>query len=667
MTPGITARSARGKTMKTLFVPIIAGCALAAVAASAQPAGTGTGATAQTAGRNQALLATLPLDDVADVAAVKRGLIEAFPALLIKTEDGRTVRDNRQWAFLDDPSPRSAPATVNPSLWRNATLNASAGLFRVVDHVYQVRGFDGAVMSIIEGDTGVIVVDPLGNAETAAAGMALYFRHRPNRPVLALVYTHPHGDHYGGAGGVVKAADVTAGKVQVIAPKGFIDSVLSEWVLAGPLMARRAIYMTGLMLPPGPEGLVDAGIGKASGFGTTALIAPTREIEQAAERVVLDGVTFDFRVAREVEAPSELTFYLPQYKALCLAELANQSMHQLVSVRGTRVRDALAWADHLRAAARDYGVSMDAVFVSHGWPHWEDAAAYVENQADIYQYVHDQTLRMANEGLTPDEIADRLKLPPELAGKWYDRGYYGNVAHNARAVYQFYFSWFDGNPSNLDPLPPEEAAVKYVAAMGGADKVLALARTSYAAGDYRWTIELLKQAVFADPANKPARTLAAQAMRQIGYAAESALWRNYYLSGAYELDHGSTQLPAASLLDQYASILTAPMIFRTMAVRVDPAAAGGRTIEVPLTITDSGDHYALRVHNAVLTFARTDTAPAGGLALSRASLIAILSGRKTLADEAAAARPAVRTAMAQLLAVLSPVSTDIPLVLPAPH
>src|SRR5499433_4180476 len=494
-------------------------------------------ATAVTHALNRAVLDTLPFADTQDFEDARRGFIGSLPELEITNETGRVVWSLKEYSFL---AAEEAPPTVNPSLWRQAQLNMHHGLFRVTDRLYQIRGFDISNMTLIEGERGLIVIDPLISTEVARAGLDLYFSHRPRRHVTAVIYTHSHVDHFGGVRGVVDEAAVQAGEVEIIAPAGFMEEMVSENVLAGTPMIRRAHFQFGPTLPKGPRGQVDAGLGKVTSRGTVTLIPPTRVIEGAFETHRLDGIEIVFQLAPETEAPAEMHMFYPALRALNLAENATHNLHNIYPIRGAQVRDANAWAKYLNEALDRFGRDTDVAFAQHHWPVWGNARVldFLGKQRDLYKFLHDQTVRLMNHGYRPAEIAERLALPKGLASTWHVRGYYGTMSHNAKAVYQRYLGWYDGNPANLNPLPPVERGRKYVEYMGGADAVIRRARADFERGEYRFVAEAMSHVVFADPTNTQARALGADALEQLGYAAESAIWRNAYLLGARELRQG---------------------------------------------------------------------------------------------------------------------------------
>ena len=584
--------------MRLRTLPCLLALALPYAALADGPAKDASDLTRQS---NQQWLQRLPFDDRSDFDNARRGLLEAVDQPVVNA-DGKTVWDLQRYAFLKG----EAPATVNPSLWRIAQLNTLAGLFKVSEGIYQVRGLDLANMTLIEGEHGLIVMDPLLSVETARAGLAMYFRHRPQRPVVAVIYTHPHVDHFGGVRGVIDEADVKAGKVQVIAPQGFFEHAVSENVLAGPAMKRRAQYMYGAPLPRGPRGQVDAGLGKGvPANATVSLIAPTRLIEQPFETLRIDGVDIEFQLTPGTEAPAEMNLWFPQFKALCMAENASHVQHNVLTLRGAQVRDAKVWAHYLDQSLLRYGEQAEVVFAQHHWPTWGGAAIrdYLADQRDMYAFIDSQTLRLINRGLGPTEIAAELtSLPPRLASKWYSRDYYGSLSHNVRAVYQRYMGFYDGNPATLNPLPPSEAGTHYIKALGGAERVLTLAREAYGSGDYRWVAELTRHLVFAQPDNSAARELQADALEQLGYQSENATWRNAYLTGAQELRNGVA--PAASKggsADDLVRALTPTLFFDYLGVRVDAAKAAEQDLTINWRFTDLNEDYALTLRNGVLT------------------------------------------------------------------
>lgn len=569
---------------------------------------------------NAAVAAALPTDNE-DEDFAARGFIATSPDPTIRDDKGAPVWDFSSFDFLKG----AAPATVNPSLWRHAGLITKHGLFKVADRLYQVRGFDVANMSIIVGDKGLILVDPLTSVETARAALQLARAYLGDRPVVGVIYTHSHIDHFGGARGVVSPADVAAGRVKIVAPQGFLEHAVSENVIAGVAMSRRASFQFGAALVPGPEGSMTSGIGPRVASGTRSLIAPTQEITKTGETLLIDGVKIIFQLTPETEAPAEMNFFLPQFDALCLAENANPTMHNVLTPRGALVRDAKRWADHLTAAQRLYGAQTDVLFTSHGWPRFGRHAVndFIANHRDAYKYLHDQTVRMMNMGLTGEEIADRIALPEALAAKWYNRGYYGTMRHNSRAVYQRYMGWYDGNPASLNILPKEQTAARHVALMGGASKVRKAAKKAMAAGDYRWAAELLNLAVFAG--DTAAGALLAEAHRQMAYQAESAIWRNMYLTAARELEAGvAPSPPVGQGVDFIAATPTAALL-DLLAVRLDPGKA--RDITLQLIFPDRKETFLVTVRNGVLVHEPVAGAADVSLTMPRAAFLGAMFAR----------------------------------------
>ncbi|MFD1190381.1 alkyl/aryl-sulfatase [Phenylobacterium conjunctum] len=590
-------------------------------------------ATSATLAAQAALLASLPAEDGVDFERARRGFIDTLPDARVETARGGVAWDLSPFDFQGGGAP--APDTVNPSLWRLAQLNLNHGLYKVTEGIYQVRGFDLSNITFVEGNEGFIVVDPLTSAEPAAAALALMRKHRGDKPVSAVIYTHSHVDHYGGVKGVLTDADIAAG-ARIIAPEGFLAEAVSENVLAGNAMGRRATYMYGALLHRGPRGHVDSGLGKAVSSGQVNLIAPTESISKTGTRLTLDGVEIVFQVTPGTEAPAEMNFFFPRHRALCMAENCTCQLHNLYTPRGAQVRDAKAWSFYIDEAIDLFADQSEVLFASHHWPRWgkADQVAFLEKQSDLYKFIHDQTLRLANHGLTPLEIAEQVKLPPSLADEWHTRSYYGTISHNTKAVYQRYLGWFDGNPANLHKHPPEAAARRYVDAIGGADAVLAKGRAAFDAGDYRWVAELVNHLVFADPDNMEARNLQADALEQLGYQAESGPWRDFYLTGAQEL---RLVRPKATTPRQGATgqlrTLPADQLLDSLSVRLNGDTVGRAQPAMLLTFTDADETFSLKVRNGVLHH-RPAKPSETAIRLSRNTLVDLVVGDRTL--EAAA-------------------------------
>ena len=528
----------------------------------------------QTMAANAAVYQTLDFSDQQDFADAARGFIATVANGTVHNANGKPVFSHSPYAFLDD---EQAPASANPSLWRLARLNRQHGLFQVSERIFQVRGLDLANVTFIEGDSGVIVIDAGTFAETGRAARELYYQHRgagQRKPIVAMIYSHSHGDHYGGVRGIIDEDEVRAGRVQVIAPEGFMQATVAESLLAGVPMRRRAMYQFGATLAAGPRSHIDSGLGRMTGRGAVTLIAPTMLITKTRERHVIDGVEIVFQLTPNSEAPAEMHFFFTDEKVLNLAENACQVMHNLCPIRGAKTRDALAWSKYLDEALTEFVPHCEVSIAQHHWPVWGQSrvAQFVAEQRDMYRYLHDQTLRLMSHGLTPREIAEQLLMPNKLSQRWHTRGYYGAVAHNVRAIYAHYLGPYDGNPANLHALPPTEGGVKYVEYMGGADALLARARSDFARGEFRWVVEVLNHLVFAQPDNRAARQLAADAMEQLGYQAESATWRNSYLLGARELRDGPPKPPAGSIgtiSTEIAASVPLEMFLDVLAIRLD--------------------------------------------------------------------------------------------------
>ncbi|MFE7463027.1 alkyl/aryl-sulfatase [Streptomyces sp. NPDC057499] len=616
--------------------------------------------------RHKELRDRLPLGDTQDFEDAARGLIASRVPGAVTAADGSPVWDGDTYAFLGG----EAPDTVNPSLWRQSRLVAGQGLFEVVEGIYQVRGLDLSNVTFVEGDTGVIVIDPLISTETAAAALALYREHRGERPVAGVVYTHSHVDHFGGVKGVTTQEDVDAGRVPVIAPEGFTGHAVAENVYAGTAMGRRAAYMYGAALPRGVRGQVGAGLGQTTSTGTVTLIVPTLDVTVTGQEETVDGVRMVFQMAPDTEAPAELLIHFPGFRALCAAEDATHTLHNLLTLRGALVRDPNAWSKALTETIGLFGDRTDVVFASHHWPTWgqERVVRFLETQRDLYGYLHDQSLRLINKGWTGAEIAERLQLPPALENAWHARGYYGSVSHNLKAVYQRYMGWFDGNPAHLWQHPPVEAGLRYVEFMGGADAVVGKARGSFDAGDFRWAAEVLSHVVFADPGHTAARELLADTFEQLGYGAENGTWRNFYLSGATELRDGRFGTPTLAAAPDIVANLTPPMLFDALAIQIDGPRAWHERIDIDVMLTDTGARYRLRLSNGVLSHTAAPQKDAADVTLSATvRSLASLAGQGLTAQ--GLERAGVRaegdvSALGRLAALLDPGDRDFPIVTP---
>lgn len=582
---------------------------------------------------NDALYQQLPFDNKSDFEDAHKGFIAALPDAVIKGESGNVIWDPKQYAFIKEGE--KAPDTVNPSLWRQSQLINISGLFEVTPGIYQIRNLDLSNMTIIEGKEGVTVVDPLVSAETAKVGMDLYFKNRGKKPVVAVIYTHSHVDHYGGVRGVVDEADVKSGKVKIYAPAGFMESAVSENIIAGNVMSRRASYMYGNLLKADAKGQVGAGLGTTTSAGTVTLIAPTDYVTKTGEKRVIDGLTYDFMMAPGSEAPAEMLWFIEEKKVIQTAEDVTHTLHNTYSLRGAKIREPLPWSKYINDAINRWGDKADILMAQHHWPTWgnENVNKLLKSQRDLYRYINDQTLRMANEGLTRDEIAAQFKLPPSLATMWANRGYYGSVSHDVKATYVLYLGWFDGNPATLDELPPEDAAKKYVEYMGGADSILQKAKTDYDKGDYRWVAQVVSKVVFADPENKAARNLEADALEQLGYQAESGPWRNFYLTGAQELRNGVKQLPTPNTASpDTVRAMTPEMFFDYLALHINGEKAANAKAVLNVDFGGDGGKYKLELENGVLNHTANSEAQNADatLTLSRETLNKVILKEETL-------------------------------------
>ena len=607
------------------FLLISVGALLAIQAVDAVADDARNNATAVTKNTNRQVLEELPFDDVEDYELADRGFIAREDSLVIRGESGQVIWDMDRFDFTAD----EAPATVNPSLWRQMQLNSRHGLYKVTDGIYQVRGYDLSNLSVIEGETGYIVVDPLISEETARAAMDLVYEHLPKKPIHAVIYSHSHADHFGGVKGVVDEATAQEANTRIIASEGFMKHVVAENILAGNAMTRRVIYMYGNQLPIDEKGGVGVGLGQAVSTGNITLIEPTDIIMQTGEEMTIDGVRMVFMNVPYAEAPAEMMFYLPDRKAFYVAEEANGTLHNLYTLRGAQVRDALLWSSYLHEATDFIDPETEVLFGGHHWPRWgyDNIIEYLRKQGDAYRYLHDQTLRLANHGYTMNEISDAVTLPTELAHAWYNRGYYGSVSHNVRAVYNKYLGYFDGNPATLHQLPPAESGRKYVEFMGGADAMLEKARRAYEDGEYRWVAEVVNHLVFAEPENEAARQLQADALEQLGYQAESGQWRNFYLTGAQELRDGVQATTAIrSTSPDMLAALTLSDLFNYSAVRLNGDKAAGKRLQFNFEFVDSGDRYLVDLSNGVLhhKLDATSNDPNATVRLSKRSLVGLM-------------------------------------------
>jgi alkyl sulfatase BDS1-like metallo-beta-lactamase superfamily hydrolase len=601
------------------FVAAAAGAAAAAVAMSPE--------SAAALGQEQSDtdMDEIDFSNKDDFAAADKGFIAALNPGVVKNAAGDVIWDNDAYAFLKG----NAPKTADASLWRMSQLTRKQGLFKVTNRIYQVRGLDLSNMTIVEGDTGVIVIDPLISAETAAAALKLYRDHVADKEVTGLIYTHPHVDHYGGCRGVLPNG---AGDVPIIAPEGFMEHAVSENVYAGTAMTRRSVYMYGAQLPKGPAAHVGCGLGQNISTGTIGLLEPTRYVSATGQRLTVDGVVMEFQLTPGTEAPAEMNFLFPDLRAVCMAENATHTMHNIITLRGAQVRDAKEWAAYLTESIGLYGGRVDVAFASHHWPTWgnDEIVALLEAQRDLYAYMHDQTLRMLNSGLTAREIAAEFQLPPALAEVWANRGYYGSISHNVKGIYQRYMGWFDANPAHLWEHPPVAEAKRYVKALGGITLAVSKAREFVRDGDLRFAATLLNHCVFAEPDRKKPRQLLAQVYEKLAYTTENAVWRNFCLTGAMELREGVKPPSATSDSTDVKAALSVDQLIDAMSVRVDGPKAWDLDLAMDWYLPGQATYWHLRLKHGVLT--RTSSAspnPSAGLTLTmnKVQLLQLLAGK----------------------------------------
>lgn len=657
--------------MKTLCTPLFTVLLLAGASSTLAQDLAPKDASPATRSANRAQLAEMPMADKTSFDDARRGLIEALGEQVILRADGRPSWTLKGYEFL---AREEAPDTVHPGLWRHARANMANGLYKVTDRIYQLRGFDISNMTLIEGDKGLIVIDPLITTEVARQAMELYFKHRPRKAVVAVIYSHSHADHWGGVRGVVSGEDVAAGRTRIIAPAGFMEEAVGENVIAGNAMSRRALYQFGPLLARGEKGQVDAGLGKTVSSGTVTLIAPTQLIDKPTETHRIDGVDIVFELTPGAEAPAELIMYYPQFRVLNMAEITSQNFHNLLPMRGAQVRDALAWSKYIGGALHRYGARSDVLIAQHNWPVWgsERAQAFLKKQRDTYKYVHDQTVRLMNHGYVGAEIAEGLKMPPSLSQEWSTHSFYGHLKHNIKAIYQRYLGYYDGNPANLEALPPVAAAHKTIAYMGGAETVLKRAREDYAKGEFRWVAQVGSQLVFADPANQEARQLAADAYEQLGYQVESATARNAFLQGAWELRNGVPKLPPLNTAaPDVIRALSLDLFFDYLGVRLNGEKATGKNIVLNWRFSDTRQDFVLNLENSALTHvADSQAANADAtLTLTRATLDLISLQQLTFPAALQSGQISVAGKVdkfAELLSLIEPFPGMFPIVEPRP-
>ncbi|MEU5208434.1 alkyl sulfatase dimerization domain-containing protein [Streptomyces sp. NPDC020742] len=605
----------------------------------------------------------MPVDDHEDFADADRGFIAPLDPPEITTGDGRVVWDAEAYAFLAQNCPR----TADPSLWRQGQLVSRQGLYEVTDGIYQARGLDLSNMTLVEGDHGVIVIDPLVSAETAAAALELYREYRGDRPVTGMVYSHSHADHFGGARGVLPPGHHP---VPVLAPAGFLRHAVSENVYAGTAMTRRAVYMYGTELPKAPAGQIGCGLGATHSTGTLTLVPPTVDITSTGQEEIVDGVRIVFQLTPGTEAPAEMNFCFPAQQALCLAENATHTMHNILTLRGAAVRDARAWSRYLGEALALFGGEAEVAFASHHWPTWgkDRIKALLVHQRDLYAYLHDQTLRLLNEGLTGTEIAEELRLPPALSRVWANHGYYGSLSHNVKAIYQRYMGWYDGNPAHLWEHPPAELARRYVDTLGGTEATVDAGKRYAAEGDLRFAATLLNHAVFADPGSLRARRELALVYERLGHGCENGTWRNVYLTGAMELRGTLAEVRLDPANPEMAQALTVDQLLDSLAIRIDGPRAWDTGLTLDLYLPDEDRTWQLTLSNGALTHLSSPGVPAPSddrtpdltLTLTKPQLLDLLAGRETTE----AARHGEAGPLRTLLGLLGPVHPTFPVVTP---
>jgi alkyl sulfatase BDS1-like metallo-beta-lactamase superfamily hydrolase len=593
------------------------------------------GASEATRAANAAMAAGLDFEDTRDFEDAARGLIAPLPhGGQARDADGGLVWDLTRFDFLHGHA--HPPDTVNPSLWRQMRLTVQGGLYEVVPGLYQVRTLDLSNITFAEGPEGIVAFDPLISAETARAALDLYYEHRPRKPIVAVVYSHSHVDHFGGVRGIVEEADVRSGKVKVWAPEGFLEAAIAENVLAGNVMSRRSTYMYGNLLSPDPRGQVGAGLGMTTSSGSIGLIPPTDIVRETGQRETIAGLDFEFMMAPDSEAPAEMHWFIERFGAVTAAENCCHTLHNTYTLRGAKIRDPLSWSKHLQRTIEMWGERAEVMFGMHHWPVWgnERVREMLGLGRDGYRFINDETLRLANHGLTAPEIAEQVRFTPELDRHWAMRGYYGSLNHNVKATYVNYLGWFDGNPANLHALPPEQAAKRYVEFMGGAEAALAKARAAFEAGEFRWVAEVVNHVVFADPEDEAARALQADALEQLGYQSESGPWRNFYLSGAQELRHGVREVaaPNARSADNIGA-MSMPLLFDYLGMAIDGAKAGDRRLTLAMVLPDVAETWTLELrHGALSHRAGVDAAAEMTLTIARADLDRVLTLQAGLKD-----------------------------------
>ncbi len=643
--------------------PLIASIALALLscaASAATPAG--KPASPATIAAQARVLASMPVDDGQDAAFIKQGFIATPKETKVYNKNGKLVWDMELLDWMQG----TAPATVNPSLWRQMKLLKEHGLYQIADGVWQVRGFDMSNMEVVRGQTGWIVVDPLMTIETAAAAMKFVNAQLGERPVSAVIYGHSHADHFGGARSVITPGTTPP----IYAPEHFLEETVAEQILAGTVMSRRASYQVGTGLDSNSHGYVGSGIlGAGPTNATVSLVPPTDLIRTTGETRVIDGVKFVFQIVPETEAPSEMNFFLPEKRTLYVSEDTTCTMHNLQTPRGALVRDGLKWAGYITEQIGMWGDQAESLVTGHCWARFGNAAIrnYLELQRDNYKFIHDQTVRRFNLGDTPTEAAENVKRPAALTNQWSNRDYYGTKKQNVKGVYQRYIGWWDGIPAHLDMLPTGELSRNYVDAIGGSKAVLRVARRAMDKGEYRWATQVLNDLVFADPNNREAKSLLADSYEQLGYQTESGIWRNYYLVGAAELRGKQPEHMVLDSPDSVAAMPTAAFL-ALVAARLNPDKIGDRRMTAALDATDRDDKSLLTLRNAVIIpeVGKSIDAPTVSVSGTRILLMGLFI-RKIPLDQLEKAGLKVdgdRTALLALLDAIEPPPPDFPLVTP---
>lgn len=574
----------------------------------------------------------LPFADDKDFDEQKKGLIAPMKDLKIMADAGHVAWDMERFQFLNE---KDTFDSVHPSLLRQSVLNNNYGLYEVVDGIYQVRGFDLSDISFVRGKTGWIVIDPLVTAEVVRAAWKLFQEHRgEGLPVSAVIYSHTHADHWGGVRSIVREEDVRSGKIQLIAPAGFMDHTISENVYAGNAMNRRLFYQYGLLLPASPYGYVGQGLGQAVSAGAVGLIAPNRYVAEPIEEFEVDGVKMVFQNTPNTEAPREMNTYFPEMKALWMAENVIASLHNIYTLRGAPVRDPLNWSKYIGEALYRFGVEAEVMFASHHWPRWgnDRIQEVLRAQRDLYAHMNNQVLHLANQGVSINEIHNVYELPKDLRQKWFCRGYHGSPEHNSRGVIQRYLGFWDGNPTNLIPLPQAESAALFVEMMGGAAKILRRAQELHAGGKYRHAQEILNKLVQAEPQNQAAKDLLADVFEQIGYQQENPGLRNSFLAAAYELRTG---IPQGAIADTSSPdvirAMSTELFLNFLGIRMDSRKAAGLQFTINLITPDNGESFRIELSNATLTNIKGHLAdtPDLTLTINRSDLEQTMMGIKT--------------------------------------